>query len=296
MFVSGFISIIGMPNSGKSTFLNRVIEQKISIVSPRPQTTRTLIQGVLTRPDFQIVFIDTPGVQTPKNKLGEVMEKDVRRSLIDVDAIIVMVDVTRGLLDKEKDLIESVKNKAPVIVCLNKIDLVDREQVFKVIAEADKIDGIEEIVPISAGKGENLEKVVELLQKHLKEGPKYYPDDMVTDQPERVIAAEIIREKALHLLREELPHGIGVEINSIKDDPEDEERVHIMATIYTEKDSHKGMIIGKGGVLIKDIGTKARKDLQRLFEKRVYLELYVKVVKDWRNRVSALNDLGLIQK
>lgn len=292
-FRSGFVTIIGLPNAGKSTFLNHIIQQKVAIVSSKPQTTRSLIQGVRTREDYQIVFVDTPGVQTPRNKLGETMARSVKSSLVDVDAIIVMVDILMGMRAKERELIASVSGRAPIVLCLNKVDLADRQRVLETIEQASRLGGIDEIIPISAQTGDNTEAVVQVLQQYLTPGPKYYPDDMVTDQPERVIAGEIIREKALQLLHEELPHGIGVEVNKIEDEGE---RIYMMATIYAEKDSHKGMIIGKRGAMIKQLGIRARKDLQILFDKQVYLELYVKVVKDWRNRACALRDLGLMDK
>lgn len=289
MFKSGFVTIVGLPNAGKSTFLNAVLEQKISIISSKPQTTRSLIQGVYTVPEYQIVFIDTPGVQTPKNKLGEVMEKCVRQSLVDVDAVLLMVDINYYAGNKELELLKAVAKKAPVVVCLNKCDTVEEAKIFKAIEHFANIEGVEEIVPISAKEEKNLDKVITVLEKYLKEGPKYYPDDMITDQPERVIAGEIIREKALNLLFDELPHGIGINVMAIEDEGE---RIGVYATIYCEKDSHKGMVIGKKGAMLQKIGTSARKDLQRLFDKKVYLELYVKVVKDWRNKQSILVDLG----
>lgn len=289
MFKSGFISIVGLPNAGKSTFLNSVLDQKISIISSKPQTTRSLIQGVYTKDDFQIVFIDTPGVQTPKNKLGQVMENSVKQSLIDVDAILLMVDINFGMGAKEQQLYDAIEGKAPVIICLNKCDTADEGKILSTIEKINSFTKADEIIPISAKENRNLDSVIEVLQKYLKEGPKYYPDDMITDQPERVIAGEIIREKALNLLFDELPHGIGINVMSIEDE---EDRVGVYATIYCEKDSHKGMIIGKKGSMLQKIGTSARKDLQKLFDKKVYLELYVKVVKDWRNKQSVLSDLG----
>lgn len=289
MFKSGFISIVGLPNAGKSTFLNSVLDQKISIISSKPQTTRSLIQGVYTKDDFQIVFIDTPGVQTPKNKLGQVMENSVKQSLIDVDAILLMVDINFGMGAKEQQLYDAIEGKAPVIICLNKCDTADEGKILSTIEKINSVTKADEIIPISAKENRNLDSVIEVLQKYLKEGPKYYPDDMITDQPERVIAGEIIREKALNLLFDELPHGIGINVMSIEDE---EDRVGVYATIYCEKDSHKGMIIGKKGSMLQRIGTSARKDLQKLFDKKVYLELYVKVVKDWRNKQSVLSDLG----
>lgn len=289
MFKSGFVSIVGLPNAGKSTFLNAVLNQKISIISSKPQTTRSLIQGVYNGEDYQMVFIDTPGVQTPKNKLGEVMAKSVKQSLIDVDAIVLMLDINYATSQKEMELYKSIKGKAPIVVCLNKCDTADDEKVLKAIGALSSMDSDIEIIPISAKENKNLDRVVNVLEQYMKEGPKYYPDDMITDQPERVIAGEIIREKALNLLYDELPHGIGINVMGIEDEGE---KVGVYATIYCERDSHKGMIIGKHGSMLQKIGKSARMDLQKLFDKRVYLELYVKVVKDWRNKQSVISDLG----
>lgn len=289
MFKSGFVSIVGLPNAGKSTFLNAVLNQKISIISSKPQTTRSLIQGVYNGEGYQMVFIDTPGVQTPKNKLGEVMAKSVKQSLIDVDAIVLMLDINYATSQKEMELYKSIKGKAPIVVCLNKCDTADDEKVLKAIGALSSMDSDIEIIPISAKENKNLDRVVNVLEQYMKEGPKYYPDDMITDQPERVIAGEIIREKALNLLYDELPHGIGINVMRIEDEGE---KVGVYATIYCERDSHKGMIIGKHGSMLQKIGKSARMDLQKLFDKRVYLELYVKVVKDWRNKQSVISDLG----
>lgn len=289
MFKSGFVSIVGLPNAGKSTFLNAVLNQKISIISSKPQTTRSLIQGVYNGEGYQMVFIDTPGVQTPKNKLGEVMAKSVKQSLIDVDAIVLMLDINYATSQKEMELYKSIKGKAPIVACLNKCDTADDEKVLKAIDALSSMDSDIEIIPISAKENKNLDRVVNVLEQYMKEGPKYYPDDMITDQPERVIAGEIIREKALNLLYDELPHGIGIDVMGIEDEGE---KVGVYATIYCERDSHKGMIIGKHGSMLQKIGKSARMDLQKLFDKRVYLELYVKVVKDWRNKQSVISDLG----
>lgn len=288
-FKSGFVSIVGLPNAGKSTFLNSILNQKISIISSKPQTTRSLIQGVYNGDNYQIVFIDTPGVQTPKNKLGEIMEKSVKQSLVDVDAIILMLDINYATADKEMELFKAIKGKAPVVACVNKCDTADEAKLLETIDKLSKLDDNMEIVPICAKEGRNLDKVIGILENYLVEGPKYYPDDMITDQPERVIAGEIIREKALNLLFDELPHGIGINVMRIEDEGD---RVGVYATIYCEKDSHKGMIIGKHGSMLQKIGKSARIDLQKLFDKKVYLELYVKVVRDWRNKQSVLGDLG----
>ncbi len=233
MFKSGFVSIVGLPNAGKSTFLNAVLNQKISIISSKPQTTRSLIQGVYNGEGYQMVFIDTPGVQTPKNKLGEVMAKSVKQSLIDVDAIVLMLDINYATSQKEMELYKSIKGKAPIVACLNKCDTADDEKVLKAIGALSSMDSDIEIIPISAKENKNLDRVVNVLEQYMKEGPKYYPDDMITDQPERVIAGEIIREKALNLLYDELPHGIGIDVMGIEDEGE---KVGVYATIYCERD------------------------------------------------------------
>lgn len=290
-FKSGFISIIGRPNVGKSTFLNKVIGQKISIMSDKPQTTRNKIQGVLTKDDCQMVFIDTPGIHKPKHRLGDFMMKVAENTLNEVDAVLFMINAKEGFGKGDQFIIDRMeKVKSPVFLIINKIDLVTPEQLLKLIDEyKDKAD-FEEIIPISALEGNNVDHLLDELLKHLPEGPQYYPADQVTDHPERFIITELIREKALHLTREEIPHSIAVVMeNMVK---RKDEKILIQATIITERSTQKGIIIGKQGSMLKEIGVQARKDIETLLGSKVYLELWVKVKKDWRNKESQLNELG----
>jgi len=291
-FRSGFVAIVGRPNVGKSTLMNIMIGEKIAIISDKPQTTRNRIQCVLTREDYQIVFIDTPGIHKPKNKLGEYMVKAAQNSLKDMEAVLFVVDAADGIGHGDRIIAELLKGlSSPVLLVANKMDIADEEKARKQIEELYEFGGFDEAIEISALKGINTKELEEKLVSYLPEGPKYYPDDMVTDQPERVILAEIIREKALHLLKEEVPHGIGVEIEGIHD-REDKNITEIMASIICEKDSHKGIVIGKGGKMLKAIGSEARKDIERFLGTRVYLETFVKVKSDWRNNPAAMRDLG----
>lgn len=290
-FKSGFISIIGRPNVGKSTFLNKVIGQKISIMSDKPQTTRNKIQGVLTKDDCQMVFIDTPGIHKPKHRLGDFMMKVAENTLNEVDAVLFMINAKEGFGKGDQFIIDRLeKVKSPVFLIINKIDLVTPEQLLKLIDEyKDKAD-FEEIIPISALEGNNVDHLLDELLKHLPEGPQYYPADQVTDHPERFIITELIREKALHLTREEIPHSIAVVMENME--KRKDEKILIQATIITERSTQKGIIIGKQGSMLKEIGVQARKDIETLLGSKVYLELWVKVKKDWRNKESQLNELG----
>lgn len=290
-FKSGFISIIGRPNVGKSTFLNKVIGQKISIMSDKPQTTRNKIQGVLTKEDCQMVFIDTPGIHKPKHRLGDFMMKVAENTLNEVDAVLFMINAKEGFGKGDQFIIDRMeKVKSPVFLIINKIDLVTPEQLLKLIDEyKDKAD-FEEIIPISALEGNNVDHLLDELLKHLPEGPQYYPADQVTDHPERFIITELIREKALHLTREEIPHSIAVVMENME--KRKDEKIFIQATIITERSTQKGIIIGKQGSMLKEIGVQARKDIETLLGSKVYLELWVKVKKDWRNKESQLNELG----
>lgn len=291
-FKSGFISIIGRPNVGKSTFLNRVIGQKIAIMSDKPQTTRNKVQGVLTQDDAQMIFIDTPGIHKPKHKLGEFMSKVSKNALREVDAIMFMVNAQQKLGTGDRYVIDMLKGtKTPVFLIINKIDAIHPDEVLKVVDQYKDEFDFAEIIPISALQGNNVDNLLTTLKKYLPEGPQYYPADQVTDHPERFIIAELIREKALHLTRDEVPHSIAVEIEKIRRE-EDKDRVHVMATIIIERESQKGIIIGKRGAMLKEIGTRARKDIENLLGSKVYLELWVKVQKDWRDRSSQLRDYG----
>lgn len=290
---SGFIAITGRPNAGKSTLLNRIIGEKVAIVSNKPQTTRTKILGVHTGDDFQAVFIDTPGIHKPHNKLGQRMEKYIYSATQDIDAMIYVVDC--GIKDEElsieKESLKGLKTSGiPVILAVNKIDTVPRLTLLPVLDKLKNLYDFACIVPISAQKGENIPELFDRIKELLKEGPKFFPDDAITDQPERQIAAEFIREKALRLLNREVPHGIAVEIERMKQ--RDNGTYEILAAIYCEKQSHKGIIIGKGGEKLKQIGSLARGDIERFLDSKVYLELWVKVKEDWRNKENFISDIG----
>ena len=266
-----------------------MIGEKIAIVSSRPQTTRSRIMGVLTQPGYQIVFLDTPGIHDPRTKLGEYMMHAVRDAMEGTDAVLVILDVTH-ITDNDLKIAGEMKGKkVPAVIALNKIDLVSPEQVLAATAKAAEA-GYEEIVPVSAKTGSGMDDLISCLEKHLPEGPRYFPDDMITDQPERILCAEIIREKALRHLRDEVPHGIGVEIMKIE--ALSEKLTEINATIYCERDAHKGIIIGKHGTMLQTIGTEARADIERLMDTHVNLKLWVKIRPDWRNNVSDLRNLG----
>ncbi|NDI33713.1 GTPase Era [Chengkuizengella sediminis] len=288
---SGFVSIIGRPNVGKSTFLNQVIGQKIAIMSDKPQTTRNKIQGVYTQEDTQIVFIDTPGIHKPKSKLGRYMLSIVENTLSEVDVILFVVDVEQGIGQGDRYIIEQLKTvRTHVILVLNKIDLVHPEKLLPTITSYKDLYDFAEIVPISAKMGNNIQPLLDQIRKYLPEGPRYYPEDQVTDHPEQFICAELVREKLLEVTREEVPHSIAVQIEQMK--KEDNGVVHISALIFVERKSQKGIIIGKHGAVLKEIGRKSRQDMQRLLGSKIFLELWVKVKKDWRNQDVVLKDLG----
>ncbi|MGN0775560.1 MAG: GTPase Era [Candidatus Ventricola sp.] len=288
-FLSGFAAIVGRPNVGKSTMMNAMVGEKVAIVSNRPQTTRNRIMGVATAPDHQIVFLDTPGLHKPRTKLGEYMVKSVEGAMDGIDVLLVLVDVS-DVGPQDRAIVEEMaaRNVKKILV-LNKTDIVDEAKLMATIQSfsAEKYDAI---VPISARTGKNMEELRGLIVSFLPQGPKYFPDDMMTDQPERVICAEIIREKALLHLREEVPHGVGVEMMRIQKLSENMTEIH--ATIYCERASHKGIIIGKQGAMLRTIGAEARKDIENLLGTRVNLQLWVKVREDWRNRMDDLRTLG----
>ncbi len=288
---SGFVSIIGRPNVGKSTFLNRVIGQKIAIMSDKPQTTRNKIQGVYTTNDAQVIFIDTPGIHKPKHKLGDFMMKIATSALREVDIILFVVDAKEGFGKGDAFIIERLENvKTPVFLVVNKIDEVHPDELLPFINHYRSLYEFAEIVPISALEGNNVDTLLTQVQKYLPEGPLYYPADQVTDHPERFIIAELVREKALHLTREEIPHSLAVAIESIQ--RREGGAIFVSATIIVERDSQKGIIIGKKGSMLKEIGKRARVDMQALLGSNVFLELWVKVQKDWRNKPSHLRDYG----
>ncbi|MFP7477819.1 GTPase Era [Terribacillus saccharophilus] len=292
-FRSGFISIIGRPNVGKSTLLNRFVGQKISIMSDKPQTTRNRIQGVLTQDDAQFIFIDTPGIHKPKHKLGDFMVKTAENTMNEVDAVMFMVNAEEGYGRGDQFILERLqKVNNPVFLVVNKIDKIHPDKLLELIElYKDKLD-FTEIVPISALEGNNTAHLLETLKGYLPEGPQYYPEDQVTDHPERFVISELIREKVLHLTREEIPHSIAVVIEAIENRHSSTEKVFIQATIVTERKSQKGIIIGKQGSMLKQVGKLARRDIEMLLGSKVFLELWVKVQPDWRNKQAQLNDYG----
>jgi len=290
-FKSGFVSIIGRPNVGKSTFMNKVLGQKIAIMSDKPQTTRNKIQGVYTTDDSQMIFIDTPGIHKPKHQLGEHMMKVARNTLRETEVILFLVNVSEELGRGDEFIIDMLQNtKTPIVLVMNKIDLVHPDKLIQQIeVYKDKLD-FSDIVPISALQGNNIEKLLQVIAGYLPEGPMYYPADRVTDHPEHFIVSELIREKALHLTSQEIPHAIGVEIDRMKAD--EKGTVHVSATIYVERNSQKGMVIGKNGKMLKEIGKLARADIENLLGSKVFLEVWVKVQKDWRNKTQFIRSLG----
>ena len=290
-YKSGFVSVIGRPNVGKSTLINSLIGQKIAIMSDKPQTTRNKILCVLTQDDAQILFIDTPGIHKPKHKLGEYMVKAAENTLKEVDVILFVVDATENIGAGELYIMERLQStQAPVILVVNKVDQINKQQVLPVISRySDKLNFVGAI-PISAKEKTNLDQLVEEIKKYLEEGPQYYPSDMITDQPERLVIGELIREKALHLTKEEIPHAIAVDIEEISKRNNDD--LYIRATIYVERESQKGIVIGAKGSLLKEIGQLARADIENLLGSKVYIDLWVKVKKDWRNRESILKSFG----
>lgn len=290
-FKSGFVAIIGRPNVGKSTLLNRVVAQKIAIMSDKAQTTRNKIQGVYTTDNEQIVFIDTPGIHKPKTKLGDFMVETAYSALREVDAILFMVSADQPRGRGDDFIIEHLKNaKAPIYLVINKIDTIHPDQLLPIIDDYRKELEFKEIVPISATEGNNVDTLLSTLTSDLPEGPQFYPDDQVTDHPEYFIVSELIREKILHMTEQEVPHSIAVITESMKRDEFD--KVHIQATIVVERDSQKGIIIGKGGKMLKNIGIKSRKDIENLLGNKVYLELWVKVQKNWRDKNKDLQNFG----
>jgi len=292
-FKSGFIAVVGRPNVGKSTLINNLTGQKVSIISPKPQTTRNTIRAIITDKESQIVLMDTPGIHNPKSKLGEFMVKKAVDSLNDADGVIYIVEAMDRKPGKtDLMIIEKLKNiKPPVILVINKCDATYRERIPESIIGFSKEMEFYDTVPISALTGENVNVILGIIKKFLPEGIMYFDPDDFTDQPERTVAAEYIREKMLILLRDEIPHGTGVEITSFQD-RENKNIIDIEATIYCDKQSHKGMIIGKNGSMLKKIGTLAREDIEKLLGAKVYLQLWVKVKEDWRNKNSVLRDLG----
>ncbi|NEW62075.1 GTPase Era [Granulicatella sp. zg-ZJ] len=294
-FKSGFVAIVGRPNVGKSTLLNRIIGQKIAIMSDKAQTTRNKIQGVYTDKESQIIFMDTPGIHKPKHALGEFMIDAAYSALKEVEVVLFLVNASEPIGRGDKYIIERLKQvKAPIYLLINKIDLVHPDALLDIIDTYKSEMDFAQIIPISALQGNNVPEMVEILKNHLPEGPQYYPADQVTDHPEYFVVAEFIREKVLQLTKEEIPHSVAVVVDQMQRN--EQGKIHVYATIIVERSSQKGIIIGKGGRLLKEIGTRARRDIEALLNDKIYLELWVKVQKDWRDKQSYLNDYGYKQK
>ena len=294
MTKTAFITIVGRPNVGKSTLMNALLGEKVAIVSSKPQTTRNRIMGILTKDENQFVFLDTPGIHKPKNKLGSYMMKSVRSSLGNADAVILIAEAGKAPGEIERNVIEQVKkDELPAMLVLNKIDLCNREQIAETIAKYAELYNFDAFVPVSAMKGKNVEDVLEEAEKFLYEGDWFFEEDMLTDQPEKQIASEIIREKLLRTLSEEIPHGTAVVVEEFKDE---ETLISIRAEIFCEKASHKGIIVGKNGDTLKKIGSYAREDMENFFGCKVYLNLWVKVKENWRDSDFSLNNFGFDPK
>ncbi len=288
---SGFVAIVGRPNVGKSTLLNRIVGQKIAIMSDKAQTTRNKIQGVYTTPEAQLIFIDTPGIHKPKHRLGDFMVESAYSALREVDAVLFMISADQKRGRGDDFIIERLKNvQSPVYLIINKIDKVHPDELLGIIEDYSAQMPFAQVVPISATEGNNVDRLMEVLIAEIPEGPQYFPDDQVTDHPEYFIVSELIREKVLFLTRDEVPHSVAVVVDSMKRNEND--KIQIQATIIVERDSQKGIIIGKGGKMLKEIGTKARKDIENLLGDKVFLELWVKVQKDWRDKRVYLQDFG----
>jgi GTPase len=291
-FKSGFVSIVGRPNVGKSTLMNNLVGEKLSIISAKPQTTRNKIQTVLTKEDYQIIFLDTPGMHKSRTKLGDYMNKSANNTLNEVDVLLYLIEPTEIITSKDRDILARFENvDTPIFLVINKIDTIEKNKILKIIQNYTSIYDFKEIIPISALKDENIDGLLQSIKNKLPVGPKYFPDDTITDQPERQIVSELIREKALFLLQDEIPHGIAVEIMSMKK-RNGSDLIDIEANIYCEKESHKGIVIGKDGKVLKSIGTKARRDIENLLGHKIYLQLWVKVKKEWRDNNTLLKSFG----
>ena len=288
---SGFVAVVGRPNVGKSTLLNQMVGQKIAIVSDTPQTTRNRILGILTQPDAQILFLDTPGIHKPQHKLGEYMVNSARSALREVDLILFVSDVTESVGPGERFILDMLKEEqTPVVLVLNKVDLVAKDKLLPIISQYSAFREFAAIVPVSALSGSNMDRLLSVIKELLPEGPQYYPEDEVTDQPERVVAAEFIREKIFRLTREEIPHSTAVEVEEMKTRPNGD--IFLRATIYVERESQKGIIIGAKGAMLKEIGQQARLDMENIFGSRFFVDLWVKVKNDWRNKEGSLRMFG----
>ena len=289
-FRSGFITIIGRPNAGKSTLMNTILQQKIAIVSDKPQTTQNRIRGFYTTDDAQLIFIDTPGIHKPKHKLGEFMNEAAKGAVAGVELIFYIVDAGQPYGKGEEYIIRSLPKDTPVFLLLNKIDLLEKDALLHMIMEYSERFPFAEIVPVSALKDDNVDRLLETVISYLPEGPCYYPEDMVTDQPERAIMAEIVREKVLECTSDEIPHAVAVEMQEVKE--RENGTVYAGAVIYVERESQKGIVIGKNGAMLKRIGRLARLEMERTLGSKFYLELWVKVKKDWRNKEIYLRNFG----
>lgn len=294
MHKSGFVSVVGRPNVGKSTLLNRILKEKLSITSNKAQTTRNKITMIHTDDRGQIIFLDTPGIQSPKNKLGDYMLKTSVSSMEGVDVILMVVDMSDYLGPKDQMILDAMEKEGrdiPAILVINKVDVAPRDEVLPIIAKFAAMNRFDDIVPVSALNDENVDHLVDVIFDHLPEGPQYFPEDMITDQPEKFIVAELIREKGLFYLRDEVPHGLAVSVDSMKE-VEGKDHMDIQATIYVERDSHKGIIIGKNGQMLKRIGTEARKEIEAFLGEHVNLRLWVKVSKNWREKDEKVKAFG----
>ena len=292
IFKSGHVAVVGRPNVGKSTLLNRIIGEKLSAISDKPQTTRNKIQMIYTDEKMQVIFLDTPGIQTPKNKLGNYMLNVSESSLRESDVITYIVDTSEEIGRLDTYIIETLKKlngEVPIILLINKIDELEKEKLLPLISMYSELNLFKEIIPVSALKGDGINIYMDEVYELLEEGPMYFPDDMITDMPEKFIVSEIIREKALLNLEEEVPHGVAVSIDTFK---EKDKLIEIDATIYVERDSHKGIIIGRNGSMLKKIGTSARLELEKFLGKRVVLNLWVKVEKNWREKDAKVKYFG----
>ncbi len=287
---SGFVAIIGKPNVGKSTLLNFIIGEKVSIVSPKPQTTRNKILGILNEPEYQIIFIDTPGMHKSHNKLDEYMEKSIQEAKKDVDVLIIMIDGSKGIRQNDLDLVKSYeKTNQKVIVVVNKIDTTTFEKLYPDLAKLNELSFVEDIIPISARTGKNVDVLVSKIKSLLTDTTQYFEEDVYTDKSVRFMLAEMVREKALYLLQDEIPHGIAIEVVKMQ---EIDGVMHIDVDIICERKTHKMIIIGKNGTMLKEIGTRARIDMEQLLDQKVYLQLFVKVKEDWRNSDYYVGDFG----
>ena len=291
LFKSGFVAVVGRPNVGKSTLINHIIKQKVSIVSDKAQTTRNRILCVHTDEECQIVFLDTPGIHKPKHKLGQFMDEAAYQSLKDIDAVLFLVSGNEKKGPGDQFVLDKLKDVGvPVFLLINKIDLMNKEDILHKMGEYSKLYNFDQIIPVSALKGDNVEALMDELKKVLQEGPKYFPDDMITDQPERLLAAEIVREKLFQCTRDEVPHAIAVSVDEMA--TRQNHTVYIRMTVYVERDSQKRIVIGKNGTVLKDVGRLARQEIENLLGSPVFLDIWVKVKRDWRNKTGALSELG----